>query len=759
MEQTNKKLLSKSWILIIIVALLFIQANFDLALPTYTASIIDTGLTQYGIESTTPAAITEKSLEEMLLYCTDDQQQILKDIYSIKNKPSNVDLIINTQDNVLWANEELLTDENQQLIESILIKQSVLNEFAEQINNDTSDSAMVDIQADNSFMSPEIMESAKKLISENDTWNFGMSAMLKAVPQSIRTMILNEIDKKISVFEVTMTQPMAIKRVVEEYRILGVDINTIQRNSVIDNGLKMLIIALLNGLVAISVAYLSSRYAGRFGQIYRSAIYNKVMNFSKEDMEKFSIASLITRSTNDIQQIQNMLVFAIRVVVYAPILAIGGIIKAYDVNSNMLWIIVVGIIAVMIIVLFMFILGVPKMRMMQSIIDKLNLVTREILTGLPVIRAFVSEKAELDRFDEANIRLKKTQLFVNKLMSGMMPIMMLVMNGITLLILWVGAINISDGNMQVGSMMAYMQYAIQIVMAFLMISIISIVVPRAVVAYKRVNEVLTIIPKITQKEDYKYFEQKSGIIQFENVSYMYKNAKVNAITDITFTIEPGKTTAILGGTGSGKTTLLNLIPRFYDISAGSIKFDNVSISDANIKELRNRIGYVPQKISLFSGTVNENIAFGSEIIDKEKVKKAAAISQAEEFIINMSDGYDSKISQSGKNISGGQKQRIAIARALYMEPEVLIFDDSFSALDFKTERQVYSGIVNNYKDTSILIVAQRISSVMNADEIVVMDEGKIVGKGKHDALMKTCEVYRQIAFSQLSKEELDNASR
>ncbi len=530
-----------------------------------------------------------------------------------------------------------------------------------------------------------------------------------------------------------------------------------QNSYILLEGLKMLGVAAISMICGISVMFLSARVGAKLGKTLREKIFKKILSFSISEFKEFSTASLITRSTNDIQQIQNLVSMMFRVIVYAPIIGIGGFFKVMAANKNpMAWIIGVAVISVLAIVLLLFIVSMPKFKKLQELVDKLNLVSREMLTGIPVIRAFNTEKKEEARFEKANKNLMKTFIFVNNAMNLMMPTLMMVMNFISLLTIWVGAKNVNIGAIQVGDIMAFLQYTMQIVMAFLMISMISIVLPRASMSAKRINEVLEKENSIKDPENPKYFDKdKKGLVQFKNVSFKYPDADKALLNNINFIAEPGKTTAIIGSTGSGKSTIVNLIPRFYDVTAGEILIDGVNIKEVTQKELRNVIGFVPQKGVLFSGTIESNIKYSNENMSDDKMKEAAEIAQAVEFIEEKEDKYKSEISQGGSNISGGQKQRLSISRAIAKDPEIFIFDDSFSALDYKTDSKLRSALSQKTKNKTVIIVAQRINTVLNADQIIVLDNGEVVGKGTHQELMNNSEIYRQIALSQLSKEELE----
>ena len=536
--------------------------------------------------------------------------------------------------------------------------------------------------------------------------------------------------------------------------------DSIQINYLIVTGGKMVGLAFLGMAASILVGFLASRVGAATGRDLRSRVFHKVVGFSNNEFDHFSTASLITRSTNDIQQIQLLTVMLLRIVLYAPILAIGGIIQVFQTNVSMSWIIALAVILIALVILVLFVVAMPKFKILQNLVDKLNLVTREILTGLSVIRAFSTQKHEEERFDQANRDLTRTNLFVNRAMTFMMPVMMLVMNGISVLIMWNGAHGISEGQMQVGDMMAFIQYTMQIIMGFLMLCMLSIMLPRAAVAADRVEEVLSSQTVIHDPEHPASFDsRKKGVLTFSHVSFRYPGADENVLHDITFTAEPGKTTAIIGSTGSGKSTLVNLIPRFYDVTEGSITLDGADIRRVSQHELRERLGFVPQKGVLFSGDIASNILFGNPHGSEAEMKEAAEIAQAAEFIEEKPEGYKSPIAQGGSNVSGGQKQRLSIARAIAKHPEVFIFDDSFSALDFKTDVTLRKALRRKTKDSTVLIVAQRISTILNADQIIVLDEGKIAGMGTHQELLESCEVYRQIAASQLSESELENQGK
>ena len=544
-------------------------------------------------------------------------------------------------------------------------------------------------------------------------------------------------------------------------KIVNIGIQEGKNDYILVAGFQMLGISLISMIAAILVMLLASKVGAKIGKTLREKVFSKVLKFSHEEMNKFSTASLITRSTNDVQQIQQFVSMSFRVVVYAPIIGIGGFIKVLtNTDNSMAWIIGLAILLIAFVVGTLFIIAMPKFKKLQTLTDKLNLVSREILTGLPVIRAFNKEKSEEKRFDVANTDLMKTNIFVNKAMSLMMPLLMFIMNSMSILVIWVGAHKINEGLLQVGDMMAFIQYMMQIIISFLLISMMSIMIPRASVSANRINEVLETEAKIKDKKETKKFDKsKKGLVEFKNVSFKYPDADTEILEDITFTAKPGQTTAIIGSTGSGKSTAVNLIPRFYDVTSGELLIDGVNVKDVAQKDLRDIIGFVPQKGILFSGTIESNIKYSNEKMSDEKMKEAAKIAQAIEFIETKDEKYKSEISQGGSNVSGGQKQRLSIARAIAKDPEIFVFDDSFSALDFKTDSKLREELSKKTKDKTVIIVAQRISTILNADQIIVLEEGKVVGIGKHEELIKNNETYRQIAYSQLSEEELENKNK
>ena len=584
--------------------------------------------------------------------------------------------------------------------------------------------------------------------------------ILKMMPEEQRDALIEEMEKQMDDLPDTILEQAAVSYVGTAYDALGMNMDEIQIRYLLVTGGKMVALAFLGLAASVLVGFLASRVGAAPGRDLRGNVFRRVVGFSNNEFDHFSTASLITRSTNDIQQIQLIIVMLLRIVLYAPILAVGGVIQVFQTNVSMSWIIGLAVVLIGLVILVLFLVAMPKFRSLQTLVDKVNLVMREILTGLPVIRAFSTQKHEEERFDDVNRMLTKTNLFVNRAMTFMMPVMILIMNGVSVLIMWNGAHGIDEGQMQVGDMMAFIQYTMQIIMGFLMLCMLSIMLPRAAVAADRVEEVLSSRTVIHDPEQPKAFsDEEKGLLVFDHVSFKYPGADENVLHDITFTAKPGETTAIIGSTGSGKSTLVNLIPRFYDVSGGSITLDGVDIREVPQHELREKLGYVPQKGLLFSGDIASNIMFGNPDGSESDMVEAAEIAQAAEFIDAKPDGYHSHIAQGGANVSGGQKQRLSIARAVAKHPEVFIFDDSFSALDFKTDVTLRKALKKRTEDSTVLIVAQRISTNLNAEQIIVLDDGKVAGIGTHQELLKNCEVYQQIAASQFSGSELEAGMR
>lgn len=704
---------------VMIIVLLFVQAYCDLSLPDYTSKIVNVGIQQKGIEDGVPDTIRKESMEHLLLFLDEEEKAEVEDAYTLK-------------DDVYKRND--VTKEERDELNSIL----AIPMMAAGSLEDEEKAAEIKTQMG--------------LPEESDLWQ-----VLEQLPQEQLDAMKDSLTEKIKEMPESIVTQAAVQFVQTEYEAQGIDVDAMQIQYLMTSGLKMLAMALVIMLAAVSVTFLSSRVAAFLGRNLRNGVYRKVISFSGEELNHFSTASLITRSTNDIQQVQLVFAMIFRIVLYAPILGVGGVLKVLQTDVSMTWILGVAVVAILILVGFLFAVAMPKFKILQYRIDELNLVSREILTGLSVIRAFSREKHEEERFEEVNERLTKTNLFVNRCMTFMMPAMMLIMNGITVLIIYNGSHAVDNGTMQVGNMMAFMQYAMQIIMSFLMITMMSIMLPRASVSAKRINEIMETKVSIESPETAKIPENnKKGEVRFEHVGFAYPGAEEETLSDINFTAQKGETVAFIGSTGSGKSTLVNLIPRFFDVTSGKILVDGVNIREMGLHDLRERIGYVPQKGVLFSGTIDSNIRYGKEDATKEEVNRAAEIAQAQEFIGQKEKGMESEIAQGGTNVSGGQKQRLSIARAIAKNPEIYIFDDSFSALDYKTDVVLRRALKKETKDATTLIVAQRISTILHADKILVLDEGKIVGEGTHKELLKTCEVYQQIAMSQLSKEELEH---
>ena len=775
------KNLKNSWVtVLIIVILLCIQATTDLALPDYTSRIVNVGIQYGGIEDAIPEVISDDIMEDLLFF-TEDDDQILSNYDLVKENPNtDQEKVIkkylgtdyNLEENNIFVLKDL-DEEQRSNLESLMI--SPLVEYSSVTNEETANQIKEQIMqnAENFSEKQEIInmpnKSADSVKSEDkekasemlensvDLSEVQLMDLLKQMPEDARKTVLEQFNSTILQMTDSLKQQAAIAEVKTIYANLNVDTDKLQNNYILMAGLQMLGIALISMISAILIMLCSSRVAAKLGKTLRDKVFKKVLSFSTAELREFSTASLITRSTNDIQQIQMLIAILFRVVVYAPIVGIGGFVKVLTSSDNsMAWIIGIAILAILFIVGTLFAVAMPKFRKLQDLIDKLNQVSREILTGLPVIRAFNKEKKEVERFDNSNATLMKANIFVNRAMSMMMPLLMFVMSSITVLIVWVGAHNVDTGTLQVGDMMAFIQYTMQIVMAFLMISMISIMLPRAAVSARRINEVVDTEPSIKDKEETKRFDpNKKGLVEFKNVSFRYPDADTEILEDINFTAEPGKTTALIGSTGSGKSTVVNLIPRFYDVTEGELLVDGINVKDVAQKDLRDIIGFVPQKGILFSGTIESNIKYADENMSDEQMKTAAEIAQATEFIETKPEKYKDPIAQGGGNVSGGQKQRLSIARAIAKDPEIFIFDDSFSALDFKTDSKLREALAEKTENKTVIIVAQRISTILNADKIIVLEEGKIVGQGTHEELMENNETYRQIALSQLSEEELN----
>lgn len=699
------------WIVFVIV-LLIVQAQCDLSLPEYTSKIIDTGIQNQGIEHGVPELITGEEYQKLTMFMTKEEQADWESIYE-ETDDGNYHLTI-TEDPERW------TEADQEFQTVILLNASMRKMSEESLQTMT-----------------EKMLQAQE--SDRD--------------QMIRQM-REEMESQTEQIGSTMLTSIAISYAAEEYQAAGGDIHALQRQYLLKTGGKMLALTLLMAAAAIAAGFLAARIGAKVGMELRGKVFKKVVTFTNREMDQFSTASLITRSTNDIQQVQMVSTMMLRMLIYAPILGIGGVIHVLNTGAGMEWIILVAVVTILVFVGILMKIAMPKFKQMQQKVDGLNLISREILTGLMVIRAFVREDVEEERFDDANKDLTKTMLFTNRVMTFMMPVMMLLMNGVSVLIVWVAANRIDAGVMQVGTMTAFITYTMQIVMAFLVICMFSIMLPRAGVAANRIEEVLDTEVLVQDAEGAGELTDVKGYVEFHHVDFKYPGAEECVLEDIDFTAEPGKTTAIIGSTGCGKSTLIQLIPRFYDVTNGRITIDGTDIREVTQESLRNQIGLVPQKGILFSGTIASNLRFGKEDATEAELEKAAEIAQATEFINEKSEKYNSSIAQGGSNVSGGQKQRLSIARAIAKNPKIYIFDDSFSALDFKTDAALRKALGDNVKDSTVIIVAQRISTILHADQILVLDDGRIVGKGTHESLLKDCEVYQQIARSQLSEQEI-----
>ena len=750
--------------MIAIVLILVVQAYCDLSLPAYTSDIVNVGIQQGGIEDEVPRQIATEEMEKLLLFVSEDDQQTVMDAYTEDNTSYKKEAYV-LKDSV--AEDEHTLRKLKEILQIPMMMTSGIesgsdttkqmeDKLKEQMSQGMAQSMP---QGANQTM-PEGMpqgesQAESQAVSLDD---MSMFDLLKMLPAEQRATIVEKIEEQMSEMPDTILDQASVSFCRSAYKDLGMDMDQTQIHYLLKTGGQMAALALLGMAASIMVAFLASRVGASAGRDLRSGVFHKVVGFSNNEFNHFSTASLITRSTNDIQQIQMLIVMLLRMVLYAPILAIGGVLQVMKTNVSMSWIIGLAVIIIAFVVLLLFLVVMPKFKVLQNLVDKLNLVTREILTGLPVIRAFSTEKHEEERFDDANRTLTKTNLFVNRAMTFMMPVMMLVMNGVSVLIVWTGAHGISDGQMQVGDMMAFIQYTMQIIMGFLMLCMISIMLPRAAVAADRVEEVLKSETMIHDPKQEKHFpEDGKGVLTFDHVSFRYPGADEDVLEDITFTAKPGETTAIIGSTGSGKSTLVNLIPRFYDVTSGDIMLDGVDIREVKQHELREKLGYVPQKGVLFSGDIASNIMFGNSHGSDDEMIEAAEIAQATEFIDTKPEKYKSPISQGGSNVSGGQKQRLSIARAIAKHPQVFIFDDSFSALDYKTDVTLRRALAEKTSGSTVLIVAQRISTILHAEQIIVLDEGKVAGKGTHAELLKNCPVYREIAESQLSRKELEAA--
>ena len=711
-----------------IVVLLIIQAFFDLALPEYTSNIVDVGIQQGGIEDTLPEVIRKSQYDKISLFLSDG---------AFEKEYSAVS-----------AGDESYKDEYPEVMNQDLMIRK---------NESYSAEAEKEFEVGAIILSSMSKDSEKMTGMSADEF-FETAATLKGTENDMTPMVYEKTSEQMSQMPESIVKQSVMAFIKSEYEACGVDLSAMQNSYLFRAGIKMLVCSMGIMAMSIIVGFLASIVAAKIGKTVREGLFRKVVSFSGKEMNDFSTASLITRSTNDIQQIQMVTVMLLRMVLYAPILGIGGVLKVLNTDTSMAWVIAVGVAAVMVLVGVLMKVAMPKFKIMQTLVDKLNLVAREILTGLPVIRAFSREKHEEERFDKANIELTRTNLFTNRVMTFMMPVMMLIMNGISVLIIWAGSHGVDTGKIQVGDMMAFINYTMIIIMSFLMITMISVMAPRAAVSADRINEVMKTEPSIKDGSG-SLPENVKGEVCFNNVSFTYAGAGEKVLANISFTAKPGQTTAIIGSTGSGKSTLVNLIPRFYDVTEGSVTIDGIDIRTLREHDLRAIIGYVPQKAVLFSGTIASNLRFGDENASDDIVRKAAEIAQASEFVESKPRKFASEISQGGVNVSGGQKQRLSIARAIAKNPKIYVFDDSFSALDYKTDVKLREALKKEVQDSTVIIVAQRISTILNADQIIVLDEGRIAGIGSHKELMADCDIYRQIAYSQLSEKELSGGEQ
>ncbi|MCB6201792.1 ABC transporter ATP-binding protein [Extibacter muris] len=727
-----------------ILCVLIVQAYCDLSLPAYTSDIVNVGIQQGGISETVPEEIGEEDFDKLLLFVASDKQDAVKDAYAVSKKDYDYA-------GRVYTLKQAVRDDSKELdkLSGILGRPMLL------VSGFESGSDMTKKMQDEmkSQMKSQMQMQAQSRLPDVDSMS--MFEIFENMEPEQRDEAVAQIEKNMVSMPETMIEQAATTYIKNAYSNIGIDTDNKQNNYILTTGGKMLALAALGMMASILVGLLASRVGASVGRGIRGDVFKKVVGFSNGEFDKFSTASLITRSTNDIQQIQMLTVMILRMVLYAPIMAIGGIWKVFNTNADMSWIIGLAVGLILCVVVVLFVVVMPKFKTVQNLVDRLNLVSREILTGLPVIRAFSTEKYEEKRFDRANMDLTRVNLFVNRAMTFMMPTMMLIMNGVTVLIVWSGAHNVNDGTMQVGDMMAFIQYTMQIIMSFLMICMISVMLPRAAVSAVRVDEVLRSSTLIHDPEDAEALPQDGrGEVTFDHVSFRYPGAEEDVLHNLTFTARPGQTTAIIGSTGSGKTTLVNLIPRFYDVTEGQVLIDGTDVRSISQHELRDQLGFVPQKGILFSGDIASNIMYGNPGGSEEEMREAAEIAQATEFIESKKKKYESAISQGGSNVSGGQKQRLSIARAIAKHPKVYIFDDSFSALDYKTDVTLRNALKEKTADSTVIIVAQRISTILHAEQIIVLDDGVIAGIGTHKELLKNCDAYYQIASSQLSEKEL-----
>ncbi len=762
MKSIFKNMLPYWKTIVIVIALLFVQAWCDLSLPAYTSDIIDVGIQNNGVEHVVPESLTEDEFKMAQFIMTEDECKTWESLYTLKD--GIYELSEKSEKKLDKVDEQMVLPLIMNYQMSAMEEDTFKDLIAKQMGKDESELADLTVEQIGQMLGTDLKSFQQE--KEDDDGNKYEATCVDVRP-IFATMLENKMMDKDTILSMrdsmedtidtmgsSLVKAMGVAYAVSCDKAAGLDVDHIQKSYLLSAGLKMVGMAFLMGIVTVLVGLFASRVGAGIGMTLRGKVFKQVVGFSNAEMDKFSTASLITRSTNDIQQIQMVSVMLLRMIAYAPILGIGGVLKVMQTGAGMGWIIVLAIVVILGYVMALMSVTMPKFKLMQKLVDNVNLVSREILTGLSVIRAFGREKKEEERFDDANKDLTKTMLFTNRVMTFMMPGMMMIMNVLTVGIVWVGAHKIDAGTMQVGAMTAFITYAMMIVMSFLMLTMMSIMLPRAAVAADRIDEVIHTQSSIRDDENPQNLAVHDGVVRFDHVNFKYPGAEEDVLHDIDFVAEPGKTTAIIGSTGCGKSTLVNLIPRLYDVSEGSITLDGQDIRKIRMSDLREEIGFVPQKGVLFSGTIASNLRFGRDDATDEEIRLAAEIAQASEFIDAKDDKYDSAIAQGGSNVSGGQKQRLSIARAIAKNPKIFIFDDSFSALDLKTDAALRKALSDNVKDCTVIIVAQRISTILHADQILVLDDGRIVGKGTHEELMKSCEVYQQIAKSQLSAKEL-----
>ena len=740
MHKILKYLKPYALLLVLAIALLYGQAMADLSLPDYMSKIVNIGIQQGGNESFLPEVLRESDMNRLNLFLTDEESETVKAYYEKADVNSS-------------STKSLLERYSGISEEDIYL----LKDLNEEDKNILSDAMLKALLTVNGISQAMIQADGGDFELNGQTIPAGtdLFQVMERMPKEQRMQIMAGSNEKFEALGQDMLKQAGAAATLNLYGEMGLDTDKMRSDYILRTGMVMLLITLLGAMASIAVGFIASRIAAGLGRDLRKRIFDKVSSFSNAEFDKFSTASLITRSTNDVMQVQTLMVIMIRMVFYAPIMGVGGVIKVLDNNSSMSWIIALAVGILIVLISVMFAISMPKFKLVQKLLDKVNMVMRENLTGMMVIRAFNTQSFEEGRFDKANKDLTDTNLFVNRVMVFLMPVMMFIMNGVMLLIVWIGAHEIADANMQVGDMMAFMQYAMQIIMSFLMMSMMFIMIPRASVAAGRIAEVLDTKSEILDPKEPKAFNLPvKGRLEFKDVTFKYPGAEEAMLKDISFTARPGETLAIIGATGSGKTTLVNLIPRLYDVTEGQILIDGMDIKAVKQHDLRKHIGYIPQKASLLNGTIKSNLTFAKEDASEIEMAEAISIAQAQEIVEEKDDKMDAHVAQGGGNLSGGQKQRLSIARALVKKPEIYLFDDSFSALDFKTDRALRRALKEKTGESLVVIVAQRISTIKNADQILVLEDGRIVGQGTHDELLKTCEAYQEIAYSQLSKEEL-----